>query len=238
QRTCQAILEIRGDEPTDVAEVVPDGALEKVLLQESQRPRGEQVVEIYRARLFTTEAADEIVAVRAFRQGAIGEFRGGSNVDRRVVVIAQHLALLVGQRGGFLPRIPRDVFICSCERLEARAIMTACGEVAELLGVVPQLGTRRFRQGLCRDPGLVVAPPQLVCAREMVERTSALAFRKPQETERAVRIVVLGLDRAGATEALDRLPCPTERRLRDCAIVMRRRVARFDGDRPIEVADR
>src|ERR1043166_842001 len=115
--------------------------------------------------------------------------------------------------------------------------MAAGGEKSELLRVVPELGPGGFRQGLCRDSGLVVASPQLVCAREMIERTPAFAFRKPQEPERAVRIVVLGLERACAAEALDSLPDLPKRSQRDCAIVVSRRIAGFDGDRPIKVTN-
>ncbi len=89
-----------------------------------------------------------------------------------------------------------------------------------MLGIVFELMARRGRERLQRDSGPVIAAPQLVGARQMIERPSALALRQPKETQCAMGFVMLGFEARGAAESLDRLLRLTELQQcdgRDCS---------------------
>ena len=64
QRTGEAILEIGRDEAADMAEVVPDRALQQIAFQSEECRRREQVVEPHRAGLLLLESLHQRVAVR------------------------------------------------------------------------------------------------------------------------------------------------------------------------------
>ena len=107
----------------------------------------------------------------------------------------------------------------------------------ELLGVVPELVARRPGQRLGRDARPVVAAPELVGAREMIERTAAVAFGEPEEAERAMGVVVARIDRADPPEALQSVARLAERLQRRGAVVMRDGILRFGSDRGVEMGE-
>ena len=116
----------------------------------------------------------------------------------------------------------RDLAVAARQQLEAQTVARSLRQIEELLGIVLELVARRRRQRLQRDGGPVVAAPQLVGAREMIERPPPLALRQPEEAERAMRLVVLRLKRGGAAEGLDRVLRLAERHQRDGPVVVRR----------------
>src|SRR5215831_6269797 len=87
QRTSEAVLEIGGDEATDVAEVVPDGAFEQIASQRGERRRGEQLIEPHRAAPALAKVLRQGVPVRPLADGVARDFRRAGNVDRGVVVL-------------------------------------------------------------------------------------------------------------------------------------------------------
>src|SRR5262249_41884082 len=224
QRTGEAVLEIRRDEAADMGEVVPDRApgqgppqpVERLWRPRSVDGNGPLPVELRRQRSETGPRMD----------CAVRELRRRAQMDRRVVVLAQHLDLDLGQRRHAVVRHPvRDRAIAPRELLEAQALPGPLREIEKLLGIVIELVARRRRERLQRDRGPVVAAAKLVGAREMIERAPALALRQPQEAQGAMRLMMLRLERGGARERLDRLLRVTQRDQPDAAVVMRRDVS-------------
>ena len=72
----------------------------------------------------------------------------------------------------------------------------------------------------------------------MIERAPPFALRQPEQAERAMAAVVLGLEGAGAAVARDGVARTAARFERGRAIVMRGGVARLGGNRRVEVTDR
>ena len=71
----------------------------------------------------------------------------------------------------------------------------------------------------------------------MIERAAAVAFGEPQEAERAMGVVVPGIDRADPREALQGVARLAERLKRRGAIVVRGGVLRLGSDRRVEMPD-
>ena len=140
----------------------------------------------------------------------------------RVVVLAQRLDLRIGQRRHIVRELVRNRAVTARQQLEAQALPRLLRQMEKLLGIVFELVARRGGQRLQRDGGAVVAAPQLVGARQMIERAPALALRQPQEAQGAMRLVMLRLERRGAAERLDRLRRVAERVERDRPVVVRR----------------
>ena len=220
-----------------MAEVVPDRAFKQIAFQPEERRRREQVVEPYRAGLLLSEALHQRVAIWPVADRGPGKLRCTANVDRRVVVLAEPFDLFVGKRRGFFRDAFRNLLIVSRQRLEALTVAAALRQITKLLRVVQELVARRLGQAFGRDAGSVFAAPEFVGPREMIERAAPVAFRKPQESERAMGVIVPGLERADAAEILDGLARLAERLMRNGAVVVRRRVLRLGGDRIVEMAD-
>ena len=72
----------------------------------------------------------------------------------------------------------------------------------------------------------------------MIERPPPLALRQPEEAQRAMRLVVLRLERGGAAEGLDRVLRLAERHQRDGPVVVRRDEVGIGGERRLETAER
>ncbi len=134
----------------------------------------------------------------------------GAKSDRAIVVAAETLDLPIGQPFQALRKIPGDVLIGARERAKALAVPFAGGEEAKLLGIVQKLVARGVRQGLSRQIGAIVAAPELVGAREMIQRAASLAFRQPQEAQGAMRVIMFGLQRANPAQSVDRAAASPE----------------------------
>jgi hypothetical protein len=97
----------------------------------------------------------------------------------------------------------------------------ALRQKTKLLGVMQELVARRLGQAPGRNAGPVLAPPEFVGSREMVERAAPVAYRKPQQSQGAMGVVVPRFERICTAETLDGLPRLAECLLRDGAVVVR-----------------
>src|SRR5262249_16421524 len=160
QRTGETILEIGRDEAADVIEIVPDRALEQILLQRRKRSWAEQVIEADGASV--VELVGKHVAIRALAEGAPGQFRSTPGVDGGVVVLADDVDLRVGERDRALRDVFGNLFVVPRQNLEPQPVAQPLRQVAELLRIVQQLVTRRRGERLAGNGGAVVAAAQLV----------------------------------------------------------------------------
>src|SRR5215470_5057378 len=112
-------------------------------------------------------------------------------MDRRVVVLAQRLDLRIGQRHDLVREPFRDLAVAARQQLEAPTVAGSLRQIEKLFGIVSELVARCGRQRRQRNGGAVITAPELVGARKMIERTPALALRQPEETEGAMRLIML-----------------------------------------------
>ena len=150
----------------------------------------------------SSNCAVSAAAIRPLVDGAARDLGRGAQMDRRVVVLAQHVDLRIGQRDDLVRDLLRDLAVVARQQFEAQTVARSLRQIEKLLGIVLELVARRRRQRLQRDGGPVIAAPQLVGARKMIERPPPLALRQPEEAERAMRLVVLRLERAARLKAL------------------------------------
>ena len=127
--------------------------------------------------------------------------------------------------------------VAARQQLEAQTVPRSLREIEKLLGIVFELVARRRGQRFARDGGPVVAAPQLVGARKMIERPPALALRQPEEAQCAMRFVMLRVEFGGAVEGLDRLLRLAEPHQRDGPVVVSRDEAWVALQRLLETAD-
>src|SRR5262245_51698314 len=147
-------------------------------------------------------------------------------MDWRVVVLAQHADLRIGQRDDLVRHLLRDLKVAACEQLEAQTVPGSLRQMEKLFGIVAELVARRGRQRLQRDGGPVVAASELVGARKMIERPAPLALRQPEEAKSAMSLIVLRLERGGAAEGFDRVLRLAERHQSGGPVVVGRDKAR------------
>src|SRR5258705_9656148 len=107
-------------------------------------------------------------------------------MNRRVVVLAQHLDLRIGQRDDLVRDLLRDLEVAAREQLEAQT--GSLRQIEKLFGIVSELVARSRGQRRQRDGGAVVTAPELVGARKVIERPPPLALRQPEETEGAMSL--------------------------------------------------
>ncbi len=202
---------------------------------EFERLRRQQIVDRDRPPPF--ELRRQLSQIRAFIDRAAGDFGRRAQVDRRVVVVTQHLDLRIGQRRHMIGDLLRDRAVAARKQFEALALPRSLREIKKLLGIVLELVPRRRGQGLQRHGGSVIAAPQLVGVRKMIERPPALALRQPEEAQCAMRLVMLRLERSGASKRLDRIPSSPERDQPDGPVVVRRDESGVGPERLLETAD-
>jgi hypothetical protein len=94
----------------------------------------------------------------------------------RVVVLAQCLNLRIGQRDHLVRDLLCNRKIAAREQLETQTVPGSLCDIEKLLGIVAELVTRCGRQRLQRDGGPVIAAPELVGTRKMIERPPPLAL--------------------------------------------------------------
>src|SRR5579862_8946710 len=107
----------------------------------------------------------------------------------------------------------------------------------KLLGIVVELVAARRRQRFRGDGGAIIAAPQLVGARQMIQRPPAFALSQPEEAQGAMGLVMGRLERRSAAKGLDRFPRFAERHQRDRPIVVGGDEARVGSQRRLETAD-
>src|SRR5262249_26859309 len=95
-------------------------------------------------------------------------------------------------------------------------------------------GARQRPRGFVRA---VLAAPQFISAPEVIKRTTTLSLRLPEETERAVGLVMSRLERAGAANGLDGLCGPLKRQQRDREAVVRGSIPGLGCDRLLEISE-
>src|SRR5579871_4668868 len=121
----QAILKIGRDKPADMAEVVPDRALQEISLQSVQRRRGQKIIKPDGSCLVRVEGAQYCAAVRTFADGGLCAYRRRRNEDRRIVVLAEQLKLPLGKLGCVRTDFLRHLFVRSREDREAASVAAA-----------------------------------------------------------------------------------------------------------------
>ncbi len=197
--------------------------------------RREQIVDEDRPLL--GELRGERNPIRPFVDGAARDLGRRAQMDRRVVVVAQHVDLCIGQRGHLVRELLRNRAVAARKQLEAQTVSCSLRKIEKLLGIVFELVARRRRQRFARDCGPVIAAPQLVGARQMIERPPALALRQPEEAQCAMRLVMLRLELGGAVEGFDRLLRLAEPHQCDGPVVVSRDEAGVGPQRLLETAD-
>src|SRR5262245_33605442 len=116
----------------------------------------------------------------------------------RVVVLAQRLDLSIGQRDDLVRHLLRDLEVAARKQFEAQTLPGSLRQIEKLFGIVSELVARCGRQRLQRDGGPVIAAPELVRARKMIEGPPPLTLRQPEKAEGAMRLIMLRLERGGA----------------------------------------
>src|SRR5579871_6127807 len=225
ERAGEAVFQIGGDKTRDMGEVVPDRALQQKAMQRVERGLREESVDEDRA--LRSELCGEHGPVRVRVDGAGGDLGSLAQVDRSVVVVAEHLELGLGQWHWLVGELLRNRVVVARQQFKAKTLVRVLREIEKLLGIVFEFLPRRRSQRFQRHCRAVVAAAELIGAGEMVERPAALALRQPQKAQDAVGLIVLRFELRGPAESFDRLLYIAKAEQRDSAVVMRRDVGRI-----------
>ena len=134
--------------------------------------------------------------------------------------------------------IERRAGVGAREQRKALAVSLGARDVAQLRGVVEQFATRGVGQRCQRRASAILATPQLIGASEVVERAATITQRQPPEAQRAMRIVMAGVEAGCAREGRDRIVRAPEVLQGDAAIVVRAGVVLVGGKGCVEVRER